>query len=244
MNFRKIKKLVGLYGIPIIVGIISIFLFYNFFGYFNLFSSADLLNFRVQLMATSLGVLLSIAIINASDSKKEYIRIKRSFGLLKLIVIPLLKNQAENIRDIMNNYKDICSLEKAIEFLAMASRLDTLALASDKNWTQLIYSREFLDAPIKDVHFNVISQAILEQLLFIKTLFSQSNNSNLVPCSPTFIPVNLTDDQKELVITRAKGIRNDLHSASVYLLKYIENMDREVLNFLRENGVNYSEVDR
>lgn len=223
------------------VGLISIFLFYNFFGYLNLLSRADLLSYRVQLVATFLGVFLSIAIISANDRKREYIRIKRSFGLLKLIAVPLLKNQAENIRDTMNNYGDICSLEKAIGFFTMASRLDTSALASDKNWTQLIYSREFLDAPIKDGHFNVISQAVLEQLLFIKTLIGQSNNSkNLLPVN---FP-NLTDDQNKFVIDRAREIRDDLLRASMSLLKYIENMDREVLKFLQENGANYTEIER
>ncbi len=115
-------------------------------------------------------------------------------------------------------------------------------LSSDKNWTQLIYSREFLDSPIKDVHLNTISHAILEQLLFIKKIISQSNNSrNLLPNNTD---IHLTNEEIQFVVSRAKEIRDDLFNTSIGLLKYIENMDREVLKFLQDNGVNYSEVER
>ncbi len=242
---RKIKKQVELYKTPIIVGLISIFLFYNFFGYLNLLnlsSNTDLLNFRIQLVATFLGVLLSIAIINANDNEKEYKRIKRTFGLLKLIAIPLLKNQAENLRDTIDIlYKDICSFEQALRLFSVVSRLDSLAANFDKNWTQLIYSREFLDAPINDSHFNSISRAVFEQLLFIKTLIAQSNNAkNLIIDDIS----KLSKEQQEQIIPKAREIRDDLSRASHLLLKTVDDLDREVLKFLHDAGVGYFEVER
>lgn len=240
MELRKIKKLLELYMIPILVGLLSVVLFFNFFNYINFLSGADLSNFKVQLLATFLGVFLSISIASSSNDRRQYLRLKRTFGLLKLIAVPHLKNQAENIKDTMDSFSDICTLERALSFLVMSSQFDSFSTSSDKNWMQLIYSKEFLDAPINDAHFNTIASAILEQLLFTKKLVSQASNAKGLIGNPA----QMSEEQKTLIIKRSQEIRDDLRSSADSLLRYVENLNKEVISFLEKNGAHYSETER
>ena len=196
------------------------------------------------LIGTVLGVGLSVSFVQSTKSLSDHKRRKKTFGLLKLITIPYLENRAKNSIETMKTYNDIDSLEKAVEFLAMSSHFDVMAQSFDKDWLQLIYSQEFLDtfnSKKLEPHFHEIAKTVQETLLTIDQLTAQSVNAK-VNLMNDFSKMN--DEHKKEFIKRARQIRDDVMDNAQKLQKCTNELDREIMVHLRENGVGYSEYER
>ena len=166
---RKIGIYLKYFWIPITLIIISVI------GWFYILDTLG--NFKVGLIASILGVGISIFTAESFKQINEYKRVKKTLGFLKLITIPYLKNQSENLTETMKLYQDICSITQAQSFLALVSNFDGVSLSFDKSWLQLIYSQDFIDAIKSDDQFNKLSNAVLEIQLFTKQLTAQSVNA-------------------------------------------------------------------
>jgi len=232
-NFRKIKVYARIFWLPLLLAILAIV------GWF--YVPDNLSNFKSTLIGTLLGIGITLAAAESFKKISEYKRVKKTFGLLKLVTIPYLKNQSDNFEATMKQYNDICSIEQAILFFAQCAQLDKVASNFDQSWLQLVYSQDFLDAISNDDHFNKMANAIFEVLLFIKQLSTQSANAQ-INFHNDFS--KLTEEQQKDFINRAKQMRDALKENIEKLSKYTEKFDEEISSFLSTAGVNYSEFDR
>ena len=232
-QIRKIKVYIKFFWLLLLLIIAAVV------GWFYI--PDNLSDFKSTLIGTLLGVGITLAAAESFKKLAEYKRVKKTFGLLKLITIPYLKNQAENLEATIKQYNDICSIEQAVSFFAQCAHLDKLAVNFDKSWLQLVYSQDFLDAVSNDEHFNKMANAIFEVLLFLKQLSAQSANAQ-INLQNNFS--KLSDEQREEFIKRAKKIRDDLQDNIGKLSKYTEKLDEEITRFLNITGVKYTEFDR
>lgn len=230
---RKIEVYLKYFLIPIILIIISIICWF--------YISDTLSNFKVGFIASVLGVGISIFTAESFKQINEYKRVKKTFGFLKLITIPYLKNQSENITDTMKLYQDICSVTQAQSFLVLVSNFDAVSLSFDKSWLQLIYSQDFIDAMKSDDQFNKLSNAVLEIQLFTKQLTAQSVNAKHLLMNDF---TKFGEKETDLFLSRTKQIRNDLNVSAQKLEKYTDKLNEEIDRFFSNSGVRHEEFDR
>lgn len=201
--------------------------------------------FRGTLWATFLGVGVTISGAESYKKAQEHRRIKRSFGYLKLITIPYIVNQSENISGTINQYNDIISVDQACAFCILVSNFDSLATEFDRSWLQLVYSPDFIDAFKKNnegnKQFEKIATAVKEVLIFTKTLNAQAVISKNLLVSD---PHKYSQENQDEYLRQARKIRDDLKGALTYLNKYTERLNNEVSDFLEKNGTVYQEYDR
>jgi len=230
---RKFITYLKFFWVPILLLAIAIFCWF--------YISDTISNFKAGLLGTALGVGTSLFVAESFKKMTEHRRVKKTFGFLKLVTIPYLKNQAENFSASMQIYRDMCSIEQALSFLAMSAHFDRIADNFDKSWLQLIYSQDFIDAIGSDGHFNKIANAILEVLLFVKQTAAQSVNAQTLLLNDTS---TFSDAQKTEFLNRAKKIRDDFEQSAQKLQEYVDKLDEEVTGFLSKNGASYSEFER
>ena len=230
---RKLKTYLRFFWLPLLLAITGIVGWFYIPDNFSAFKST--------LFGTLLGVGLTLATAEGFKSLTEYKRVKKTFGLLKLVAIPYIKNQAENLQETAKQYNDLCSIEQAVSLFVCCANLDRVAANFDKSWLQLIYSQDFLDSVKNDEHFNKIANAIFEVLLFLKQLSAQSINSQINLQNNLS---GLSDEQKNDLIERAKKMRDELVDNANNLSKYSDKLDEEIVIFLNITGVNYSEFER
>lgn len=230
---RKAKVYFQFFWLPLLLSSVGLFLWF--------YISDNLSDFKSTLIGAFLGISISLTTAESFKRLAEYKRVKKTFGFLELITIPYLKNQAQNLQDTVGQYQDICSIEQAASFLAICAHLNRVAVDFDKSWLRLVYSQEFLDAISNDEHFNKISHAIFEVLLFTKQLSAQSVNARSLLLNDI---AHLTDTQKIDLIERSKNIRNNLKDSAEKLQKYTEKLKEEIRNFLDKTGALYSEFER
>lgn len=230
---RKIRTYLRFFWLPLLLASVIII------GW--LYVPDDLSNFKSTSAGTLLGVGITLAAAEGFRKLAEHQRIKKTFGLLKLVMVPYLKNHSENLEVTLGQYDDICSLEQAVQFFAQCSRLDKMATNFDKSWLQLIYSQDLLDAIKDDDHFNKIANAVFEVLLFMKQLSVQSSNAQLNLYNDH---LQFTKEEQESFISRARQMRNTLRENTVMLSKYTEKLDDEITKHLKTTGASYSEFNR
>ena len=230
---RKLKTYLRFFWLPLLLATAGIVGWFYIPDNFSAFKST--------LFGTLLGVGLTLATAEGFKSLIEYKRVKKTFGLLKLVTIPYIKNQAENLQETAKQYNDMCSIEQAVSLFVHCAHLDRVAANFDKSWLQLIYSQDFLDSVKNDEHFNKIANAIFEVLLFLKQLSAQSINAQINLQNNLS---GLSDDPKNDFIKRAKKMRDELVDNADKLSKYSDKLDEEIMRFLNITGVNYSEFER
>lgn len=230
---RKFITYLKFFWTPILLLVIAIFCWF--------YVPDTISNFKVGLLGTALGIAISLFAAESFKKVTEHKRVKKTFGFLKLVTIPYLKNQAENFSASMQIYRDMCSTEQALSFLAMGAHFNRIADNFDKSWLQLVYSQDFIDAIGSDGHFNKMANAILEVLLFVKQVTAQSINAQTLLLNDAS---TLSDAQKTEFLNRAKKIRDDLEQSAQKLQKYVDNLDEEIVGFLSKNGASYSEFER
>lgn len=232
-SLRKLKTYLRFFYLPLLLAIIAIMGLFYIPDNFSAFKST--------LFGTLLGVGLTIATAEGVKNRTEYNRVKKTFGLLKLVTIPYIKNQADNLQKTAKQYNDMCSIEQAFFLFIHCAHFDRVATNFDKSWLQLIYSQDFLDSVKNDEHFNKIANAIFEVLLFLKQLSAQSINAQINLQNNLS---ELSNDQKNDFIERAKKMRDELVDNAVKLSKYSDKLDEEIMRFLNIAGVNYSKFER
>lgn len=230
---RKIKIYLKYFWIPITLIVISVICWFYILD--------TLGNFKVGLIASILGVGISIFTAESFKKISEYKRVKKTLGFLKLITIPYLKNQSENFTETIKLYQDICSMAQAQSFLALVSNFDAVSLSFDKSWLQLIYSQDFIDAIDSDDQFNKLSNAILEIQLFTKQLTAQSVNAKHLLINDF---TKFGEKETESFLSRAKQIRNDLNDSVQKLGKYTDKLNEEIDRFFSKSGVKHEEFER
>ncbi len=230
---RKIEIYLKYFWIPITLIIISVICWFYILD--------TLGNFKVGLIASILGVGISIFTAESFKKISEYKRVKKTLGFLKLITIPYLKNQFENFIETITLYQDICSMAQAQSFLALVSNFDAVSLSFDKSWLQLIYSQDFIDAIDSDDQFNKLSNAILEIQLFTKQLTAQSVNAKHLLMNDF---TKFGEKETDSFLSRAKQIRNDLNDSVQKLGKYTDKLNEEIDRFFSKSGVKHEEFDR
>ena len=206
--------------------------------------SNKLSGFRGTLWATFLGIGISISGAESYKKAQEHRRIKRAFGYLKLITVPYIVNQSENLSATIDQYKDICSIDDARRLCVLVSNFDSISNEFDKSWLQLIYSPDFIDAFKKNneggEQFNNVAISVKEVLIFTKTLNAQAVICKNLIGDPSKLPQNQQDEY----IKNARQVRDDLKVAITLLDKYTERLGKEISNFLQKNGTVYYEYDR
>lgn len=234
--FRKFLTHLKFFWLSLLLIAVAIFWWFKI-------DSNGLNNFQIGLLSSILGIGIAITFNENRKSLVEHQRTKKTFGLLKLIIIPYLKNQSDNIIETMKLYDDICSFDKALAFLRLISEFNKISTDFDKSWLQLIYSQDFIDAIKSDNHFNKISNQIFEIMLFTKTTTGCSINAKNLLDSLSDINV-MSDDNKIIFIEKSQKIRNEILDSAQKLRKYADNLNNEITNFLEHSGVIYSEFER
>lgn len=225
---RKIKLYFKLFWFSIILIVISLGCW--------LYIPESISPFRAGLIASILGVSISISIALGFGEIANHKRLKRTFGLLKLSAIPYLKNQAENISETMRQYNDICTIEKSQVFAILVSNFDIISASFDKSWLQLVYSQDFVSAIRTDEQFAKISSAIEEVLIFTSSLALQAVNAkNLLTSNAQKLP----PAAQEVYLLEIRKIRDSLKDSANWLDKQTEKLDEEVTKFLYDNGAKY-----
>jgi hypothetical protein len=225
---RKIKLYFKLFWFSIILVVISLGCL--------LYIPESITSFRAGLIASILGVSISISIALGFGEIANHKRLKRTFVLLKLSAIPYLKNQAENISETMKQYNDICAIEQAQAFAILVSNFDIISVSFDKSWLQLVYSQDFVSAIKTDDQFVIISSAIEEVLIFTSSLATQAIKAKnlLVSDAQKFPP-----SAQEVYLREIRKIRDSLKDSANWLDKQTEKLDEEVTRFLHDNGAKY-----
>lgn len=235
-TFRKILIYLNFFWLSLLLITIAIFWWFYI-------DQDGLSDFQIGLLSSILGVGIAITFNENRKSLIDHQRTKKTFGLLRLIIIPYLKNQSENIIETMKLYDDICSFDKSIAFIRLISEFNRISTDFDKNWLQLIYSQDFIDAIKSDNHFNKISNQIFEIMIFTKTITGCSINAKNLLDGLSDINV-ISEDNKIISIEKSKKIRNEILDVAQKLQKYADNLNNEITNFLEHNGVIYSEFER
>jgi hypothetical protein len=230
---RKIMIYLKYFWIPFILIFISIICSFYILDTFG--------NFRIGLLSSVLGIGISIFTAESFKQINEYKRVKKTLGLLKLIALPYLKNQSEDIAETIKSYQDICTITQAQSFLVLVSNFDSVSLSFDKSWLQFIYSQDFIDAIKSDDQFNKLSNAVLEIQLFTKQLTMQSVIAKHLLMSD-FTKFGYKDTNHFL--SRVKQVRNNLNVSVQKLEKYTDKLNEEICRFLSSSGVEYEEFER
>src|SRR3989344_7051821 len=133
---RKTITYLKFFWMPILLLVVAIFCWF--------YAPDTIGNFKAALLGTTLGVAISLFAAESFKKVTEHKRVKKTFGFLKLVTIPYLKNQAENFSASMQIYRDMCSVEQSLSFLAMRAHFNRIADNLDKSWLQLVYSQDFI----------------------------------------------------------------------------------------------------
>lgn len=230
---RKTKLYIRFNQIPIVLILIAVACWF--------FIPKSISDFRAQIIATVLGVGISISVAESYKKFVEHRRVKKTFGYLKLITVPYIVNQSENISDTVNQYNDIVSLEQAMAFAVLVSNFGDISNEFDKSWLQLVYSQDFVDAIKSDEQFNKISHAVKEVLLFTKALTAQSVIAkNLLIVDPN----TYSNKNQQEYMKQVRKIRDDLKESISKLNEYTKNLENEIDTFFSKNGARYEEFDR
>lgn len=230
---RKIKLYSKFFQLPLLLTIIAVICWF--------YIPVGVSGFQSGLVASILGVGISIFAAESYKKLNEHKRVKKTLGFLKLIIIPYLKNQSENLTETIKLFQDICYTTQAQAFLILVANFDSVSLSFDKSWLQLIYSQDFIDAISSEDQFNKISNTIFEILLFTKMLTTQSVNAKHLLANDL---TKLSDEETKYFLTRTKQIRNDLNESAQKLQKYTEKLNEEIERFCSQNAVKYEEFER
>ena len=230
---RKIILISNIFKIPLILVVISMFFLTAHFP--------CLRSIQEAIIASILGT--GIAIFSAESFRRlqEHKRLKKTFGILKLVYIPYLQNVAENIQDSLVRFNDICDISRAFIFAVHVSKFGEISASIDKNFLGMIFDQNFLDTIDTDAKFNKVSTAIFELLIFIKKLTFESTNASIDTMNNI---VNLPLDEQSKFVERMRQKRDDLKNSVDKFKKYIDVLDQEMVAHLQDNGAKYTEVNR
>lgn len=199
-------------------------------------------SYKSGLIASILGIGISISVAEAIKSLGEHRRIKRTLGFMKLIVLPYLTNLSENIDLLLERYGDICTHEQASAMLFEVANFDVISGSFDKEWLQMVYAPEFIDAIQTDDQFNNIALAIYETLLITKALTWHCVQSRSLMSKPA--DKERPERDTELFIGVARSIRASLRSDNRKFARQLDRLDTEVTRLMSSTGATLTMQDR
>lgn len=203
-------------------------------------------SFQVGLLSAALGIGISVAGAEGIKQLAEHKRRKKTTALLKMITIPYLQNQSLNFKENSKLYKDMGDLEHAKAFLLLVTNYHRISASFDKNWFQLIYSADFIDTVDSDSRMNAIGHAVSEVLIFNKTITWHSlNASRLLDLLRRLEDKEAIDKHEALyIVTQARAIRDSVDDCIEKLVKFTDELDRELDAVLAQTGVVYEQIER
>jgi hypothetical protein len=197
-------------------------------------------NFRTGLISSALGIGITISFAEGLKKRDSHLRMKKTMSMLKLVAIPYLKNCADNLKETLKGYQDICALNKAVSLAVLVSNFDDISKDFDKSWLGLVYSQDSIEA-INDDEFNKTANAIFELVLFTQVLAIQSINAKHMLANNIS---KFTDAEAVAFLEKAQQMRNDLNEAVAKLEKYTGKLDDELAVYFKRNGIKFEEFDR
>jgi hypothetical protein len=192
--------------------------------------------YQGTLLATILGV--GITIFTAEGIKKlaEHKRVKKTFGLLKYITVPYLRSHVESIHGTLKNYSGNLSITHAFLMLGLVSNFDTIGIDFDESWLQLVHSQDFLDALDEDEHYQKIADVEFEVHSFTKNLAAQSIRAKYLLANGRVL---IAGNMESQFLREVEQIRDSLEESATNLSKYSNSLEKTVDSFLLQNGVKY-----
>ena len=207
---------------------------------------ASLDNFKTSLIATALGIGITISFAEALKQLAEHKRRKKTAGLLKMVTIPYLQNRCLNFKENSKLYKDMGDWEHAKAFLLLVTNYHRISADFDKNWFQLVYSTDFIDTINSDSRLNAIGHAVSEVLIFNKTIAWHSLNASrlldLLKCLEE--SGEITKEDVVHMIAQARAIRDSVDECIEKLVKFTDELNRKLDTIFTKTGVQYEEIER
>lgn len=207
---------------------------------------ASLDGFKTNLIATALGVGITISFAEALRQLTEHKRRKKTAGLLKMVTIPYLQNQCSNFKENSKLYKDMGDWEHAKAFLLLVTNYHRVSADFDKNWFRLVYSTDFIDIVDSDAQMNAIGHAVSEVLIFNKTITWHSLNASrlLNLLNRVEASGNIGNDDIVHMVAQARAIRDNVDESIEKLIKFTDELNRELDVIFSKTGVIYEEIER
>jgi uncharacterized membrane protein len=211
-----------------------------------LFLPSNLDSFKTNLIATALGVAITISFAEALKQLAEHKRRKKTAGLLKMVTIPYLQNQCLNFKENSKLYKDMGDWEHAKAFLLLVTNYHRISADFDKNWFQLIYSTDFIDTIDSDSQMNAIGHAVSEVLIFNKTITWHSLNASRLLDLLRRLEADgkITKEDVVHMVAQARAIRDSVDESIEKLVKFTDELNRELDAIFAKTGVGYEEIER
>lgn len=207
---------------------------------------SNLDSFKTNLVATALGVAITISFAEALRQLAEHKRRKKTAGLLKMVTIPYLQNQCLNFKENSKLYKDMGDWEHAKAFLLLVINYHRISADFDKNWFQLIYSTDFIDTIDSDNQMNAIGHAVSEVLIFNKTITWHSLNASRLLDLLRRLEADgkITKEDVVHMVAQARAIRDSVDESIEKLVKFTDELNRELDAIFAKTGVGYEEIER
>lgn len=238
---RKIRFYIETFKIPIILIIVGLIIYFGLNINLQFISQNKKEDFLIQLLATLIGVGISVFIAESFKKIQQRERTKKSFGILKSVTINYLKDRTDELSNTIKQYKDICDVEHAESFLRLVSGFNQIALVFDKKWMDLIYSQDFLDVIETDNQFNKITESIAGTLSLIANLSLYAINAKEIITTPKKFQ---NGQYSNLVVNKSREIRDNIMSIVLSLEKDILKLEEEMDILFIKTGINYLETNK
>jgi hypothetical protein len=225
---RRHKLYLRLFRIPLALSLIAIASWF--------IVPYSVTTYRGGLIASVLGVGISIFAAESFKKLTEFRRVKRTFGMLKYVAVPYLHSHAQDITDTLKNYKGTLSTLQAFLLLGLVANFDTISLAFDKSWLQLVHSQDFIDALDNDDQFYKIADVEFEVASFTKNLAGQSIRAKYLLANGQQL---IAGNMQSQFLSQVQGIRDSLKESGKSLEQYSKDLEKEIDDFLLQNGVSY-----
>ncbi len=227
---RRHELYLRLFKIPLLLGLIAVASW--------LFVPYSITTYRGGLIASVLGVGISIFAAESFKKVAEHKRVKKNLGTIKYVTIPYLESHARGITDTLKKYQDTLSVLQAFLLLTLVANYDTISVTFDKSWLELIHSQDFIDAIENDELFYQIADVEFEVLSFTKNLTDQSVRAKYLLTN--WQSLIKSDKQVEL-LSQVSSIRDSLNKSAKTLEQYTKKLDRAADIFLMQNGAKYQD---
>lgn len=227
---RRHKLYLKLFKIPVVLSLIAIASWF--------FVPYSVTTFRGGLIASVLGVGISIFTAESFKKLAEHRRVKKTLGMLKYVTVPYLHSQSEDITDTLKNYQGTLLALQAFLLLGLVSNFDTISLAFDKSWLQLVHSQDFIDALDNDDHFYKIADVEFEVQSFTKNLAGQSVRAKYLLANGQQL---ISNNMQAQFLSEVQGIRDSLLESAENLGKYSKELEKTIDSFLLQNGAQFQQ---
>ena len=212
------------YSVPIFLSLVALVLFIT--------NPVGLSVVRIELLASILGVAISLSFVTSALTVTEHKRLKKTFGFLRIVTVPYLRSHSESVTGTLLAYRGDLTQIQALIFLHLDSNFDVISSSLDSSWLQFIHSQDFMDTIKHDDELQKIADVEFEVLSFTKSLAAQSVKAKYL--LDTF-PL-LQEHERNTIILQAQQIRDDLQESAQGLMDYTNQLNVVLETLLINNG--------